>query len=212
MNEPRSFSQDDIEFYKECLVADTWEHAIGYLMYSAAFPTRIDITYLTHAMKIVFPITFSQERKEFLAFRTRVNELDSLFYEFSQKLGGWLEQGIDETHEEDVYQPTDKELKIFREKAPQWHQRNMMSKDVQKHIAGMARRKNKENSIPKRVNSEVVFNPKTGKEWRRKIRWCPRCQKRLPPYQRYCSIECKKDLYNPELVEKYFPNAHSNGS
>lgn len=206
-------SQYDIEVRDHCGEKDTWEHAIGYLMYAANFPTRIDVADITHAMEVVFPERSCEQQRTFqvfyeyiISFRETIKNLDQVtqdqlidqaYYNFARKIRRWLARGIDEYEE-----PKNSETKIkdnFIYVPPVLVER----KRLYAH------------------KNERYENAVTGKVWYKKVRQCPRCGKRLEYLKRYCSVECKfgdpklvRDYVVDEkaLLEKYFPNARINGT
>jgi hypothetical protein len=176
-------SQNEIVVRDHCIQGDSWEHAIGYLMYVADFPTRTDMDSVIFAMNIAFPDRQGKEQSALYYFRenmkmfldatsrlsddTRQQLIDKLHFDFSQKIKIWLEQGIVEKSDEDVIAGNPSTTRLVSgadlERLQSWHRRQRESKDTQAAAERMARREAREK---KRTESEKqrVVNKVNGKE------------------------------------------------
>lgn len=231
--EDLTFSENDIEIHEHCNTGSGWTHAVGYLMYAMEFPTRILLDDLINAMEIVFTDHCGKEWAAFQLFRDNLKNflehmgrldpssqdqlIDKLYWDFTQKLKVWLEEGIEEpTRDADLPLSPIVQSGIDVERVATWQRKQQQTKDVLKAKDRISRRKNKDDYIaePRRYNIENPIYRKIRPGYYRKIRKCPVCDTMLEKYQRFCSNECQdQDALNknPDLVEKYFPKGKKAG-
>lgn len=225
-----SFSQNDISQREHCNANDSWENAMGYLMYVANFPTRTNMDSLIHAMEIAFPTMIGKEWTDFQDFRnnmtmflnytdrltdnTQQQLIDRLHFEFSKKVKIWLENGIVEPNTTGV-KPRPVGISVNSgsdlTQVQAWQRRQNQSKTMQAAIEKMARKQIREAKLlaPPVVKQRKYRKNEEGKY--KKIRFCKieNCDSEAEFGRSYCSEHTKADIPISadiqELLEKYFP-------
>lgn len=197
-----------------CPLVPTWTEAIGYLLYAAEFPTSMDISDLIKAINVLFPRKVMWEWQEFDYFRgnlvstknkikkimepeTAQRIVDGLYFEFSQKIAAWLKRGIVELDDnrtpEQIAERANKEI----------------NKKIQSPRKPLSERKCRYeiNEKPDGTRSVTVLH----------VRYCLGCGEMLTHQTKYrfCNDYCRDKFYgkyDQEVLLKYFPNAHINGT
>jgi hypothetical protein len=226
----KPLSQDDIDIRDFCEPHDSWEHAIGYLMYAAEFPTRIDLMNTVNAFDVVFPNRLTHEWAAFYQFQENIKgltntamrlveyqkKLDRLYYQFSQEIKKWLERGIPELSDEDIVN----DLRDWRNTSAEIENARKLAAGISSRTKKEASKKAeykpyKEGQYVKRQGWQRVDYPDGTRRYR-PVRYCKVCESILPKWKRfYCSDACSDEAKlqeEPDLVAKYFPNAHKNGT